>query len=202
MVKEQIRVKQRHKDSVLFLIWKIKMQTIKILLSVCVVMMFSLSVHVKAASDDYVLGAGDMVKIEVFGEDDLTVETRLTNAGIVSYPFLGDIRLAGRTLDQIELIIDRGLRGDYLIDPLVSVSIVEHRPFFIDGEVQKPGGYPFQPGISIDKAVALAGGYTERANKNNIVVRRLVKGQEQRFQLRSKDSVFPGDIITIEASFF
>lgn len=179
------------------------MRFVKILVCFSLMMSFAFTANAQSGGlNDYTLGSGDVVKIEVFGQADLTVETRLSNIGIISYPFLGDIRLSGKTVDEIESLIDKGLRGDYLVDPLVSVSIVEHRPFFIDGEVQSPGGYPFQPGLSIDKAVALAGGYTERANKNNIVVRRLVNGQEQRFQLRSKDSVFPGDIITIEASFF
>lgn len=179
------------------------MRFFAIAFSFLILMSSSLVVQAQSNSlNDYTLGSGDVVKIEVFGQADLTFETRLSNVGIISYPFLGDIRLSGKTVDEIESLIDDGLRGDYLIDPLVSVTIVEHRPFFIDGQVQSPGGYPFQPGLSIDKAVALAGGYTERANKNNIVVRRLVNGQEQRFQLRAKDSVLPGDIITVEASFF
>ncbi|GBL04867.1 polysaccharide biosynthesis/export family protein [Glaciecola sp. KUL10] len=152
--------------------------------------------------DQYTLGAGDMIEITVFGQEDLTVETRLSNTGTISYPFMGDIELVGLTLNQVEQLIDDGLRGDYLVNPSVSVSVIEYRPFFIDGEVNRPGGYPYQPGLTITKAAALAGGFTERAAKDKVTIVRMIAGQEQTFQASDKDMIFPGDIVTIQQRFF
>lgn len=152
--------------------------------------------------DQYTLGAGDLVEITVFGQGDLTVRTRLSNTGTISYPFMGDIELVDLTLNQVETIIDDGLRGDYLVNPSVSVSVIEYRPFFIDGEVKRPGGYPYQPGLSINKAAALAGGYTERAAKDNVSIVRTIAGREETFEAKDGDIVFPGDIVTIKQRFF
>jgi polysaccharide export outer membrane protein len=152
--------------------------------------------------NQYTLGPGDEIQITVFGQEDLTVETMLSNTGVINYPFLGDINLAGLTLNQVERLIDNGLRGDYLVNPSVYVSVIEYRPFFIDGEVNRPGGYPYQPGLSINKAAALAGGYTERAARNKITIVRVVAGVEQQFEANSTDVIFPGDIITVQQRFF
>lgn len=165
----------------------------------------SLSTSANAQLNDieYTLGSGDMVRITVFGQSDLTVETRLSNVGVIRYPFLGDITLVGRTVNQVEQLIDSGLRGDYLVNPSVSVTVLEYRPFFIDGEVKRPGGYPYQPGLSVDKAAALAGGYTERAStKGLMIVRRNVKGEELTLELGANDIIMPGDSITVQARFF
>ncbi|MFC3121290.1 polysaccharide biosynthesis/export family protein [Agaribacter flavus] len=151
---------------------------------------------------EYTLGAGDLVNITVFGEEDLFVETRVSNVGVIKYPFLGELQLIGKTVNEVERIIDEGLRGDYLINPTVSVSVIEYRPFFIDGEVKRPGGYSYQPGLSFDKAVALAGGYTERANKAKVNTKRIIDGREESLELSVGDIVLPGDIITIPSRFF
>lgn len=152
--------------------------------------------------NQYKLGAGDLVKITVYGQDDLTLETRLSEVGTVNYPYLGEISLLGMTVGQLENYIYSGLKPDYLVEPSVSVSIVEYRPFFINGEVQKPGGYPFQPGLTVDKAAALAGGYTERASKTKIFIVREVNGEQVTLSADRSISILPGDIISIEQSFF
>ncbi|MGB3724224.1 MAG: polysaccharide biosynthesis/export family protein [Glaciecola sp.] len=159
--------------------------------------------YAQVSDSEYTLGSGDEIRITVFGQEDLTVETKLSNVGVIRYPFLGDITLVGKTVNQIETQIDKGLRGDYLVDPSVSVTVVEYRPFFINGEVKRPGGYPYQPGLTIDKAAAIAGGYTERANVNgNMMVRRNIAGNETSVQLVANDTVMPGDIITVQSRFF
>lgn len=150
----------------------------------------------------YRLGPGDIIKISVFGENDLSIESRLPHLGIINYPFLGDIKVVGLTASELEETIYEGLLGDYLINPSVSVTIVEYRPFFIDGEVKKPGGYPYQPGLSVNKAAALAGGYTERASKTKIQIAREVDGVRQTLTALDTDIVLPGDIVTVNQSFF
>ncbi len=156
-----------------------------------------------AGNSQYKLGSGDVISINVFGEEDLTFDQiRLNDAGTFSYPFLGEVRANGRTAAQIEQTLVQGLKGDYLIDPKVSVSILEYRDFFVNGEVKDPGGYPFKPGLTLRKAVALAGGLTERASESKISIIREQGGSKQTIKASMDTSVLPGDIITIEQSFF
>lgn len=155
------------------------------------------------ALSSYRLGAGDVVTIRVFGEEDLSKEKiRLTDAGTVPYPVLGEIRVLGMTVGDLERMIANGLRGRYLVNPRVSVQIDEYRPFYINGMVDKPGGYPFQPGLTIRKAASLAGGFKERASLSKIFIIR-ERDPDQRPQKVDLDTqVYPGDIITVEESFF
>lgn len=148
----------------------------------------------------YQLDVGDAVKIQVFGEPDLTLEISLDETGTFDYPFVGRIYAIGRTVDQLESIIDSGLRGDYLVDPEVNVSVNRYRNFFIKGEVKRPGGYPYQPGLTVVQAVTLAGGFTERASKDKLLVQR--KGQTDIYRVRANSALGPGDILTVEQSLF
>jgi len=151
----------------------------------------------------YKLSAGDVISIRVLGEDDLNREKiRLTDAGSISYPALGEIRVLNMTIGDLEKIITDGLRGRFLVNPKVSVQIDEYRPFYINGMVDKPGGYPFQPGLTVRKAASLAGGFKERASVNKVFIIR-ESDPAQRSQNASLNSpVYPGDIVTVEESFF
>ena len=154
-----------------------------------------------SADTEYRLGSGDTISIQVFGEDDLSMDIRVSNQEKVSYPFLGQIHVLNQTIAAVEQEISNGLKDDYLIEPRVSVSITEYRPFFIAGEVEEPGGYPFQPGLTLRKAITLAGGFTERASKSKIYLDDQTKGQGR--ELIDLDyQVKPDDVITIEQSFF
>ncbi|WP_299734739.1 polysaccharide biosynthesis/export family protein [uncultured Endozoicomonas sp.] len=150
----------------------------------------------------YELGAGDKISISVYGEDDMEKELILTDAGTVSYPFLGEFKAKGLTVGQLESLITKRLKDGYFIDPRVSVSIKEYRKFFVSGEVKSPGGFSFEPGLTLEKAVALAGGFTQRASKSNIMVTREENGKATERELSLNGSVLPGDIIVIKESFF
>lgn len=151
----------------------------------------------------YQLGSGDVISIVVFGEDDLKLSRiRLTDAGTISYPVLGELKVLGRTVGELEKIITDGLRGRYLVNPRVSVSVDEYRPFFIHGQVEKGGGYPYQPGLTIRKAVSIAGGFKERASKEKIFVLRDRDRGSKPVKVELDTPVSPGDIITVEESFF
>ena len=176
--------------------------SLKIVISTILMLISFLSYGNNLSLEQYRLGSGDIIKVSVFGEDDLSLETRLPQTGTLSYPFLGDIQVVDLTISELEAFIFNGLEGDYLISPSVSVTVIEYRPFFIDGEVKKPGGYPYQPGLSVDKAAALAGGYTERASKDKIVIVRNMSGIQTTLSGESKDIILPGDIVTIRQSFF
>ncbi len=170
------------------------------------VVVFSGSVAVAAdggGESQYKLGAGDVIGIRVFGEPDLSFDkVRLTDAATFSFPFLGEVRAAGKTAAQLEKTLTRGLAGDYLIDPRVSVSILEYRDFFVNGEVKEPGGYPFKPGLTLRKAISLAGGFTERASRSKFEIVRDVDGERMEVPATLDTRIQPGDIITVDQSFF
>lgn len=153
-------------------------------------------------ASDYKLGAGDRIKIVVYDEPDLTVDVKVDKTGYITFPFLDDIQVIGLTPKEIETQIYKGLLGDYLVDPQVAVSIVTYRPFFIHGEVKRPGGYPYQDDLTLDKAIALAGGLAGRASKTDWKITRIVDGKTVTIEGTVATSVKPDDIIKIEQSFF
>ena len=136
-----------------------------------VLLMFALaqpvmSIGAETVEAGYRLGPGDDIEILVYGEEDMTIRTRLGDSGVISYPFLGNITLKGLTISEAEQLLITGLKGSYLVNPAVSINILEYRPFFVNGEVNKPGAIPYQPGVTLRKAIAMAGGFTERANRS------------------------------------
>jgi protein involved in polysaccharide export with SLBB domain len=172
----------------------------KYLLTICLCWFVS-TCAVAQEADNYKLGAGDVIVIQVFGEDELKLETQLTDSGTVNYPFLGTIKVTGMTIKQVEQHVYQGLKGDFFVEPNVFVGIVQYRPFYIHGEVKKPGGYPYQPGMTVNQAIALAGGLTERASRDKIFISR--EGDKNNAQTGSLASrISAGDTITIEQRFF
>jgi polysaccharide biosynthesis/export protein VpsN len=149
----------------------------------------------------YRLSAGDKVRIAVFGEDDLNVTERVSARGTLSFPLLGEMPVEGLTPSQLETLVANRLRGPYLVDPRVSVSIEEYRQFFVMGQVNKPGSYAYLPGLTVRKAITIAGGYTERASRNKVfVVSEGAAGQERR--VGQDDQIGPGDTVVVKESFF
>ncbi len=151
---------------------------------------------------EYKLGVGDKISIYVFDEPDLSKDYTLSDAGTISYPFLGELRVLGLTIGNLEDRIIAGLKGSYLIDPKVNITIREYRQFYISGEVERSGGYPYQPGLTLRKAVSVAGGLKERASKDKIYVIRDGDPDKQRQLIGMDEPVFAGDTITVEQSFF
>ncbi len=159
------------------------------------------SVCFAQTAQSYVLGAGDKVQIKVFGQPDLEVTALLGNSGEVNYPFLGKVKLAGLNTSEIEQVITQGLQPDYLINPNVYVQVIEYRPFYIHGEVKDPGAYPYQPAMTVNQAIALAGGLTERASIDKIYIfKEQTKQQQQKGSLNSQ--IAAGDTIKIEQRLF
>lgn len=173
----------------------------------CVLMVFFTMVgftHIVGAAQvgEYRLGPGDLIKIQVFGESDLTVQTRLPGSGKLSYPFLGEINVAGQTVRQLRNTIANGLAGKYVKNPDVQVYILEYRPVYITGEVKKPGGYPYVPGLTVIKAVSLAGGFTALASTRHMYLTRDGQTGEKRQEVELNSPVGPGDILSIDEGFF
>lgn len=150
----------------------------------------------------YTLAQGDVLSINVFDEPDLSFDkVPITDTGTIPFPFVGDVQASGRTVSQIQAAIVAGLKPDYLVDPKVTVSIAEYRPFYISGEVTKPGGIPYQPGLTLRQAITIAGGFTERASQTRFTVISGGAGNEPR-RVDLNYEVQPGDTITVEESFF
>ncbi len=156
----------------------------------------------KVGLPDYVLGAGDTVRIQVYDEEDLYLESRVSDRGTISYPFLGELKVIGLTPGKLESGITNMLKGDYLINPKVSVDIIEYRQFYVNGEVEDPGGFPFQPGVTVRKAISIAGGFKERASKEKINIIHDSDPSGKPKPVKLDDFINPGDIITVEESFF
>jgi protein involved in polysaccharide export with SLBB domain len=150
----------------------------------------------------YKLGPGDQILITVFGEEDLSMDFQLNDTGTLNYPFLGELQVAGLSVTELEQLITRGRKGRYLVNPDVTVSIKEYRPFYIRGEVEEPGGLPYQPGLTLEKAIALSGGFTERASKKKTTVIRAGDTDPIARPIKLNDLVHAGDVITVPQSFF
>lgn len=154
------------------------------------------------SSDSYVLGVGDLVRIQVYGEPDLTLQSRLESKGSISYPFLGEIRVVGRSVADVREMVKRGLADGYLKKPEVQVLVTEYRSFFVNGEVRRPGGYPFLPGLTVQKAVAVAGGLTERASTRKMFLVKENDPRAKRVKVDINAVIMPGDTLIIEEGVF
>jgi len=152
--------------------------------------------------DEYELGSGDKIKIHVFGEPELDMEVQLGSSGDIRYPFLGRVHAVGKKLSELENILVKGLADGYLINPQVRVSMEEFRSFFVNGEVKKPGAYPYKPGLNARKGISLAGGFNEDADKNKIFLIHAKDKDKHEEKIKLETRVLPGDIITVKRSFF
>ncbi len=151
----------------------------------------------------YRLGAGDIISISVFDEKELSLEkVKLSEAGTISYPMLGEVRVNDLTVAELEQKITQSLKGTYLINPQVTVSIDQYRDVYVNGQVKKAGNYPFQPGLTVRKAVSMAGGFTDRANDSRVKIIHQGEDEKSEHKVELDAVVKPGDTITVDESFF
>jgi protein involved in polysaccharide export with SLBB domain len=145
----------------------------------------------------YQLAPNDTIRIQVFGEDDLTVETKIGVDGKIHYPLVGAMPIAGKTVAELQDYITRRLADGYLKHPKVTVLLTKHRNFFVGGEVKTPGGYPYEGGLTVQKAIAIAGGMTEKAEIGRIEVTRVRDGAPQSLIVEGDALVQPDDLIVV-----
>lgn len=155
-----------------------------------------------AAPIDYKLGTGDKVRVNVFGEDDLSGEFDVDGSGFVRLPLVGQVKAAGLSVRDFEGAVTEKLKAGYLKNPRVSIEITNYRPFYIIGEVNKPGEYPYVNNMSVLNAVALAGGYTYRASESEVYVRRNGGKDEFKEPADGNAKVLPGDIVRVPERLF
>lgn len=150
----------------------------------------------------YTLDTGDRIDVTVFGEENLSGEYEVDQAGIVSLPLAGRIKVADLTTQDAERSIAKRLSEGFVTNPNVTVAVVRYRPFYVLGEVSRPGGYPFYSGATVLSAVAVAGGYTYRAEKFGVRVLRQGEGSSQPQRITPGEYLQPGDIVIVPERWF
>lgn len=149
-------------------------------------------------SDVYRLGPGDVLRIITFGDQQLTGEFRVSDSGNIAVPLLGNVKAAGLSTTRLEETISRLLREKNLFrNPSVAVEVLTYRPIFVLGEVAKPGQYPYQPGMTVLTAVAVAGGFTYRAIDDYASIVRTTGEQATEGRVMRQSLVQPGDVVTV-----
>lgn len=156
-----------------------------------------------AETGDYLLGPGDRVRIITFGDQQLTGEFRVSDSGFIAVPLLGNVRAGGLTPRQLERQVAMALSQAKLFkNPSVSVEVVAYRPIFVLGEVSRPGQYPYQPGMTVVTAAAVAGGFTYRAVEKIFSVVRTTNGRAIEARADRQSFLQPGDVLTVYERYF
>jgi polysaccharide export outer membrane protein len=150
----------------------------------------------------YRLGPGDQIRLTTFRHEDLSGEFQLDGEGSFAMPLVGQIHASGQTARQLERRVEIALKsGDYLVDPRVSIEVLNYRPFYIIGEVRAPGSYPYVNGMTVVNAVALAGGFSYRADQNGMILSRGGANAEKS-SVAADEALLPGDILEVPERFF
>lgn len=153
-----------------------------------------------ANEDQFMIGPGDVIEISVYNEPDLRVRAKIGASGILRIPLIGNVSVIGKTPKLLGSELEVALDDGYLVNPSVSVFIASFRPFYIRGSVNRPGSYTFEFDMTVDQAIAVAGGLKDRASNTNWTI---LRGPDKnKLDATPETKVFPGDIIEIKESFF
>ncbi|MCI4643747.1 MAG: polysaccharide export protein [Hyphomonadaceae bacterium] len=150
----------------------------------------------------YQLDNGDSLRVNVFGEPELSGDYAVDGTGAISMPLIGTVEVAGMTVTEFQDTIEARLADGYLVEPRVSAEVTSFRPFYILGEVNRPDEYAYTSGLTVMNAVAAAGGFTYRANRKDVFIRSEGEPQERRVTLTTTTQVRPGDTIRIGERIF
>lgn len=156
------------------------------------------------ADTEYRLASGDKLRISVFAEDTLSGEYIITSSGNVTFPLIGNVAASGQTVEQLQATIAKSLADGYVRDPRVTIQVISFRPFYILGEVNRPGEYPVSTGLTLEQAVASAGGYTYRANTKRAYLKRANDAEATLVDVRGNKPIIirAGDTIRIRERHF
>lgn len=155
-----------------------------------------------AAISQYRLGSGDELRVTVFGEDSMTGNYKVDGAGMISLPLIGNVQAGNLTVPELQMRIAQHLSQGFLLNPRVSVQVMNYRPFFILGEVNRPNQYPYVEGMKVINAVAMAGGFTYRANEDNMYIVHGNDPTRTKQPANPSSFVMPGDTIEVQERFF
>ena len=181
--------------------WRFKMKKIASIIFMLTISLF-ISANASAATKatGYLLGPGDQIQILVYNEANLSMKLTIDASGNVIYPLIGTLQLTGKTPDQVAMDIRDKLKNGYINNPMVTVSILRFRQVYVSGEVKAPGSYEYRPGLTQEQAIAIAGGFTDRADRSDVDIR-LSNGQLLK-DVSPTQAVNPGDTIIVDQSFF
>lgn len=157
---------------------------------------------VAATDGPYLLDTGDRLRVFVYGQPNLSRLYIVDHDGRITVPLIGAVKARGQTTSALEATIRARLGSQYVKDPQVTVDIQQNRPFFILGEVRSAGQYPYVSGMTVETAVAIAGGYSERANERRMRITRRIDGLVDIMEVPSDYVVQPGDTVYIHERFF
>jgi polysaccharide export outer membrane protein len=185
----------------------------RLFLAICIVVLAALSgcaggrqyqagYFLDDPTQPYTLAAGDRLRVIVFGQDTLSNSYSVDGSGHISMPLVGLVEAQGRSTHDLEREIEAKLRGGFLRDPKASVEVEAFRPFFVLGEVTTAGQYPYVNGMTVQNAIAIAGGYTPRGAKGQADLTRLIDGYPVTYSVPVEHPVRPGDTITVRERFF
>jgi polysaccharide biosynthesis/export protein VpsN len=153
-------------------------------------------------TETYRLAPGDVVRIDVLAEPDLSLQALVDPTGSINYPFLGRVPAAGLTTRMLEQKIYAGLKSGYLVNPDVRVAIAQYRPVYVSGQVRQSGAYPFTTGLTVEKVLTLAGGITQFGSTRRIYIQRANAAPDQREQAEMSTAVLPGDTVVVQERLF
>jgi len=154
------------------------------------------------ANTAYTLDTGDRLKITVFQEEDLSGEFEVSSEGEISLPLIGNVLAKGQTLKEVEQLIITELLGGFLKNPRVSLEVLNYRPFYILGEVNEPGSYPYVNGMTALNAVALGGGFTYRADQDDLYLIPASDPSKDPVNITPETKILPGDVVRVEERLF
>lgn len=154
------------------------------------------------AAEPYRLQAGEKIHVTVYDEPSLSGDYQVDPTGFVSLPLAGTVKAAGLTQQQLEGVLEKSFSSEYLKDPKITVSVSEFRPFYIVGEVEKPGAYPYTGGLNVLSAIAIAGGRTYRANLSDVLIQHPGEAAMHEYDATTPIPILPGDIVEIPRRYF
>ncbi|MDH5722382.1 MAG: polysaccharide export protein [Alphaproteobacteria bacterium] len=160
------------------------------------------SVVLENSIGEYVLGTGDKISLIVFGHEDLSGEFTVDSTGSISFPLIKETKVSSLTTKALEDLITEKLSPQYLVDPKVSIEVIDYRDIFILGEVRTPGKYDYIPGLTVQKAIAIAGGYTYRAQERSAELTRQTDQEIRTQVVDDKELLAPGDTIVVKRRWF
>ncbi len=155
-----------------------------------------------ATDAQYRLNVGDKLNIVVFGHEDVSGEFQIDGGGNITMPLLGQVAAANRIVTQLQTEITAALDKDYIVNPRVSIEVLNYRPFYILGQVNAPGSYPYVTGMDVRQAVAIAGGFTRRARTSTVTLIRETAQGTVEIEAPPDVPVLPGDTIEVERRLF
>ncbi len=170
----------------------------------CLLPMSSVAAQAVNNIPQYRLGSGDRLSVVFFGKHvgDLSGEYEIDGAGLIPMPLVGSIRLAGLTVAEAEAAIKSAYQPDYVLDPRLSIQVLNYRPFYIMGQVNSPGSYPYVNGITVLEAVVIAGGFTKRARETKMQIIRGTDTTRTKQDATPDTVILPGDVIEVPQRYF